>query len=81
VGGASAFPKGQSTRLGQCCFGLGGGLQAPTHHVAQAVFFCLFVFCFFVFRDRVSLCSPGCPGTHSVDQAGLEICLPLPPKC
>jgi hypothetical protein len=26
----------------------------------------------FVFRDRVSLCSPGCPGTHSVDQAGLE---------
>ena len=25
-----------------------------------------------VFRDRVSLCSPGCPGTHSVDQAGLE---------
>jgi hypothetical protein len=27
----------------------------------------------FVFRDRVSLCSPGCPGTHSVDQAGLEL--------
>jgi hypothetical protein len=24
----------------------------------------------FVFRDRVSLCSPGCPGTHFVDQAG-----------
>jgi hypothetical protein len=22
---------------------------------------------------RVSLCSPGCPGTHSVDQAGLEL--------
>jgi hypothetical protein len=31
---------------------------------------CLFLF---VFRDRVSLCSPGCPGTHSVDQAGLEL--------
>jgi hypothetical protein len=29
---------------------------------------------FFVcFRDRVSLCSPGCPGTHSGDQAGLEL--------
>ncbi|GAB1298665.1 Protein RFT1 homolog [Apodemus speciosus] len=32
--------------------------------------------------DRVSLCSPGCPGTHSVDQAGLELqkstCLCLP---
>jgi hypothetical protein len=28
--------------------------------------------CLFVFRDRVSLCSPGCPGTHSVDQ-GLKL--------
>jgi hypothetical protein len=27
----------------------------------------------FFFRDRVSLCSPGCPGTHYVDQAGLEL--------
>jgi hypothetical protein len=26
-----------------------------------------------VFPDRVSLCSPGCPGTHFVDQAGLEL--------
>jgi hypothetical protein len=49
-----------------------------------------------VFRDRVSLYSPGCPGTHFVDQAGLElrnspasasgvlgleIHLPLSPKC
>jgi hypothetical protein len=25
------------------------------------------------FRDRVSLCSPGCPGTHAVDQAGFEL--------
>jgi hypothetical protein len=31
------------------------------------------LFYFFVFRDRVSLFSPGCPGTHSVDQAGLEL--------
>jgi hypothetical protein len=30
-------------------------------------------FWFFVFQDRVSLCSPGCPGIHSVDQAGLEL--------
>jgi hypothetical protein len=39
--------------------------------------FCLFVlgFCFFVlvFRDRVSLYSPGCPGTHFVEQAGLKL--------
>jgi hypothetical protein len=33
----------------------------------------LFVFVFLFFRDRVSLCSPGCPGTHSVDQAGIEL--------
>jgi hypothetical protein len=26
-----------------------------------------------VFRDRVPLYSPGCSGTHSVDQAGLEL--------
>jgi pyrrolidone-carboxylate peptidase len=35
------------------------------------MFVCLFV-CLF-FQDRVSLYSPGCPGTHSVDQAGLEL--------
>ena len=42
----------------------------------------LFFLFFLVFRDRVSLCSPGCPGTHFVDQAGLEVrnLLPLPPK-
>jgi hypothetical protein len=32
-----------------------------------------FVFCFLFFRDRVSLYSPGCPGAHFVDQAGLEL--------
>jgi hypothetical protein len=26
-----------------------------------------------VFQDRVSLYSPGCPGTHFVDQAGLKL--------
>jgi hypothetical protein len=30
-------------------------------------------FFFFIFQDRVSLYSPGCPGTHSADQAGLEL--------
>ena len=28
---------------------------------------------FSFFQDRISLCSPCCPGTHSVDQAGLEL--------
>jgi hypothetical protein len=32
-----------------------------------------FFFFFLAFRDRVSLCSPGCPGTHFVDQAGFEL--------
>ena len=32
-------------------------------------FVCLFVCLFVCFRDKVSLCSLGCPGTHSVDQA------------
>jgi hypothetical protein len=31
------------------------------------------VFFFFFFQDRVSLYSSGCPGTHFVDQAGLEL--------
>jgi hypothetical protein len=38
-----------------------------------AFFFFSLLFFFFFLRDRVSLCSPGCPGTHSVDQAGLEL--------
>jgi hypothetical protein len=34
----------------------------------------LLLFCFvLVFQDRVSLCSSGCPGTHFVEQAGLEL--------
>jgi hypothetical protein len=33
----------------------------------------LVFFFFLVFRDRVSLYSPGCPGAHFVDQAGLEL--------
>jgi hypothetical protein len=34
--------------------------------------FYLFV-CFVLFRNRVFLCISGCPGTHSVDQAVLEL--------
>ncbi|XP_037067742.1 cAMP-specific 3',5'-cyclic phosphodiesterase 4C isoform X1 [Peromyscus leucopus] len=37
-----------------------------------------------VFPDGVSLCSPDCPGSRSVVQAGLELTeirLPLPPQC
>jgi hypothetical protein len=34
---------------------------------------CILYLFLFVFRDRVSLYSPGCPGAHFVDQAGLEL--------
>jgi hypothetical protein len=37
------------------------------------LFVCFVFFFVFFFPDRVSLCSPGCPGTHSVDRAGLEL--------
>jgi hypothetical protein len=39
---------------------------------------------FIIFFEKVSPHSPGSPGTHSVDQAGLELTethLPLPPEC
>jgi hypothetical protein len=49
----------------------------PEVFLFVCLFVCLFfVFVclgFFVFRDRVSLYSPGCPGTHFVDQADLEL--------
>jgi hypothetical protein len=35
--------------------------------------FFFFFFFFLVFQDRISLCNPDCPLTHSVDQAGLEL--------
>jgi hypothetical protein len=37
------------------------------------LFFVLVWFGFLFLQSRVSLCSPGCPGTHFVDQAGLEL--------
>jgi hypothetical protein len=44
------------------------------YHMSIFLIFLLFFFFFFlVFRDRVSLYSPGYPGTHFVDQAGLEL--------
>jgi hypothetical protein len=47
----------------------------PASICCHLSFWCLFVclFCFVLFCDRVSLYSPGCPGTHSVDPSGLEL--------
>jgi hypothetical protein len=50
-----------------------GNARANKHSTIEPdpnLFFYLFVV---VFQDRVSLCSPGCPGTHFVDQARLEL--------
>ena len=44
-----------------------------TCFVKQSYFFLFFFVFFLFFRDRVSLYSPGCPGPHFVDQAGLEL--------
>jgi hypothetical protein len=48
-----------------------------SHIHTHKFWFCFCFVClvgwFLVFRDRVSLYSPGCPGTHFVDQAGLEL--------
>jgi hypothetical protein len=41
--------------------------------LTECFVFCFFFLIFLVFRDRVSLFSPGCPETHFVDQAGLEL--------
>jgi hypothetical protein len=38
--------------------------------IREGFFGFVYLFCF---GDRVSLYSPGCPGTHFVDQAGLEL--------
>lgn len=37
------------------------------------VCFCARCFYYCLFRDRVSLCNPACPGTHHIDQDGLKL--------
>jgi hypothetical protein len=58
----------------QSCFFM---FPLPMVPILLEFFVCLFVLAL-VFRDRVSLCSPGCPGTYFVDQAGLELRNPPP---
>jgi hypothetical protein len=55
----------------QYCYAIAGTKKT---FLLLLVFFFFLFFCFFFFsRDRVSLYSLGCPGTHFVDQAGLEL--------
>jgi hypothetical protein len=44
--------------------------ERTTHKFLIYLFIYLFIL---VIQDRVSLYSPGCPGTHSVYQAGLGL--------
>ena len=46
-------------------------MYEQTHKVTYTLL-CFLFFSFF-FQDRVSLGNLGCPGTHSVDQGGLEL--------
>jgi hypothetical protein len=50
----------------------GGNFRTSSclHLLVQTFFFFFF---FWFFGDRVSLSSPRCPGTHSVDQAGFKL--------
>ena len=43
----------------------------PTIFLFVCLVVCFVLFCFV--WNSVSLCSPGCSGTHSVDHAGLEL--------
>jgi hypothetical protein len=56
--------------------------KCSKHWAVSSLAFRSVCFVLFCFGDRVSLCNPGCPGTHSVDQAGLKLrnlsCLCLP---
>ena len=53
--------------------GLSHGLSAILIYTFLIIRETQHLFCCFVFQDRVSLCSPGFPGTHSVDQTDLEL--------
>jgi hypothetical protein len=59
-------------------FSVGSGRALSLTSVFSFFLFLFFSFFLsFFFLDRVSLCSLGCPGTHSVDQAGLGLRNPL----
>ena len=50
--------------------GIASSVQ-PLYCLSVCLSVCMYV-CMYVCKDRVSLCSPGCPGLHSVNRAGLE---------
>jgi hypothetical protein len=70
VSPAPPLEKNVSSYLNPSLLWRAHNLVSIFHNMALVSnFFCSVWF----FRDRVSLCSSGCPETHSVDQAGLEL--------
>jgi hypothetical protein len=68
---SSVAQTGRNLRQASCLSFPSVGLQVCATRSSWVTLF--FFFFWLVFRDRVSLFSPGCPGTHFVDQAGLEL--------
>jgi hypothetical protein len=78
-----SLPLRQAAMVSQNTLFFFFGFSRQGFSVYRTHFFTFFsflsFFLFLVFRDRVSLYSPGYPGTHFVDQAGLELRNPPAP--
>jgi hypothetical protein len=60
------------------------GTHTKHIHAGKTAMYIVLYFFVVVFEMGCTFCSPGCPGTHSVVQAGLELTeihLPLLPEC
>lgn len=64
-------PVAQKFLLCICRPGLLGNGTIPFFLVLSSLL--LFIFLLWIFRDRLSLCSSGCPGTRAVAQAGFKL--------
>ena len=75
VPGPCATHQANQQWVSQRSFPQGAYFQPGRRDKSRNVFFVWLGFCFvlFFFQDRVSLCSPGCPRAHSVDQAVLKL--------
>jgi hypothetical protein len=55
------------------CLGINSTKQFINCSVHRTITVVVIIIVVVFFRDKVSLCSPGCPGTRSVDQAKLAL--------
>lgn len=63
-------PASQQMKSSMCRVPRGLGRYTEDAHLNSSP---VCYFFFFSPQERVFLCGPGCPGTHGVDQAGLEL--------